>query len=697
MCGLTAILSLHGEAGCQCNNDVHNESPKDLSQQMDESLELIKHRGPDARKQWFSTDNRVGLGHARLSIIDLSHAGDQPFHNTEETVHAVVNGELYDHEKYREELGHEYNFKGNSDCEVVLALYQHYGISFVSKLRGEFALILWDAKRKMLFAARDRYGIKSLYYTVVNGKLLVATEMKSFLPFGWEPEWDVDNLLQKGWLWNNSMYFKGVRRLEPGQYLISQDYGLPEVKTYWNLDYPDKWTPCHQTEEEIVLKLRELLIESVRLRLHADVQVGIYLSGGLDSSAIAGITAHLIKQGEVLGNDHSGDASRMDCYTIRFGEGSGVDESDIAQRTADWLGVDLHPVTMTEDEIAARLEDTVWFTETPIPDVNGMGRVAVGELAHSHGKKVILTGEGSDEHFGGYPDMLSKMFLEPDLSWPPFPFEMPDSSKEFEEGREAIPPAVDSPASTKRMLNNSSVFARVNSFYNLPFAQWTAKHAEWDLETIFAEHFGAQILSYIAEKWHPLHSASYQWTKSIMVNYILRYIGDGADMVHQIETRPPFLDHHVTEFANQIPPSLKIRYDPVNKVLREKYILREAVRPFVTEEIMNRTKRAYLGPSTFKEGGPLHQSVKRLLTEENVKRLGFVDWDQLQGHIVKGFHDGDQRCFRSTLFVAQLVVLSQRFGVRTATDTLQSEAGAVSLDWQQITRPMAMFQPRSSL
>jgi asparagine synthase (glutamine-hydrolysing) len=278
-------------------------------------------------------------------------------------------------------------------------------------------------------------------------------------------------------------------------------------------------------------------------------------------------------------------------------------------------------------------------------------------------------GEGSDEHFGGYPDMLSKIFLEPDHSYPPPPFEMPDSSKLFEAGREAIPPPYPSPASTKRMLNNSSVFPRVNSFYNMPFAPWTAKYAiDNDLETAFAEHFGAQTLANISEKWHPLHSASYQWTKSIMVNYILRYIGDGADMVHQIETRPPFLDHHVTEFANQIPPSLKIRYDPINKVLREKYILREAMKPFVTDEIMDRTKRAYLGPSVYKEDGPLCQAVQKLVTEENVKRLGFVDWNQVQDHVTKGFRDGDQKCFRSSLFVAQLVVLSQRFGVKTATD-----------------------------
>lgn len=219
------------------------------------------------------------------------------------------------------------------------------------------------------------------------------------------------------------------------------------------------------------------------------------------------------------------------------------------------------------------------------------------------------------------------------------------------------------------MLNDSSIFARVNSFYTFPLASATVESEEPDPETAFAEHLGARTLSNISEKWHPLNSASYQWTKSILANYILRYIGDGADMVYQIETRPPFLDHQVTEYANRIPPSLKIRYDPVKNDLREKYILREAMRPFITDEVMNRTKRAYLGPSNYRENGPLLRVVKSLLTEDNVNKLGFVDWDRLQEHIVKGFRDGDPRCFRSSLFVAQLVVLSQRFGVKIAKAT----------------------------
>jgi asparagine synthase (glutamine-hydrolysing) len=156
---------------------------------------------------------RPGFGHVRLSIVDLSPGGNQPFHDSRGEVHAVVNGELYGHEEYRAALGNEFDFKGHSDCEIAIALYQHYGLSFLSHLRGEFALVLWDAKRQLFFAARDRYGAKSLYYTFVNGQLLVATEMKSFLAFGWQPQWCTRSIREKTWHHHSATFFKGVRKV----------------------------------------------------------------------------------------------------------------------------------------------------------------------------------------------------------------------------------------------------------------------------------------------------------------------------------------------------------------------------------------------------------------------------------------------------------------------------------------------------
>ncbi|KAK5682848.1 hypothetical protein LTS12_029201, partial [Elasticomyces elasticus] len=317
---------------------------------------------------------------------------DQPFHDSRGDVHAVVNGELYGHESYREALAKDFEFKGRSDCEIVIALYQHYGLSFLSHLRGEFALVLWDAKRQLFFAARDRYGVKSLFYTVANGRLLVATEMKAFLAFGWQPEWCIRSLRNNTWQGPSATFFKGVRKVQAGNYLISQHYGPVEQVPFWDLDYPDKTVLETRTEDEMIEGVRERLLEAVRIRLRADVPVGVFLSGGIDSSAIAGIVAHLIREeGARLGSDDSKDASRLECFTVQFDKDTGIDESDIARRTTEWLGVDFHPIHMDEPAMASRLEDVVWYSECPLPDVNGMGRLAMAQKAHERGLKVVLT------------------------------------------------------------------------------------------------------------------------------------------------------------------------------------------------------------------------------------------------------------------------------------------------------------------
>ncbi|KAE8146749.1 hypothetical protein BDV25DRAFT_161879 [Aspergillus avenaceus] len=671
MCGLTAFINIDGNT--TCDNCVNNEPT--LEKQLEESLDLVNHRGPDARGRWFSPDHRVGLGHVRLSIIDLSPAGNQPFHDSEGAIHAIVNGELYDYEKYRAELAHEFEFKGNSDCEIVIALYRHYGLSFLSKLRGEFALVLYDEKRKLFLVARDRYGVKSLYYTMIGGRLFIATEMKSFLPFGWKPEWDITSIRERTWVCDTNMFFKGVYRLSPGQYMVSRNFMPPEIKTYWDLDYPNKNAVCTQSEEEIIEKVRKLMLESVRLRLRADVEVGIFLSGGLDSSAIAGMVTKLVQEGTHFGADSSGNRSKVTCYTVQFDKDSGWDESEIAQRTAEWLGVEYHPISLDEEAIASRLEDTVWYSEVPGSQVNGMGRLALAELAHAHGKKVVLTGEGSDEHFAGYSDLLPNLILEPDYSWPSsleFQTSMKETLSAAEEKNAVLRILAQSkvPESTVRMLNNTTLCQRMGSAAagGVEFSPWTDQFMPRDPGTVLAEGFDGQTLSKIAEKWHPLHSAEYQWTKSILANLILRYIGDNIDMVYQVESRPAFLDHHVTEYANTIPPSLKIKYDPATRTFREKHILREAMKPFITEEIYNRTKQPFLGPLMYKENGPVHKALERLLTEENINQLGFFDWDVVHDSLVKAFRDRDALSFQKALGVAQYVVLGQRFGVKKAQD-----------------------------
>jgi asparagine synthase (glutamine-hydrolysing) len=286
----------------------------------------------------------------------------------------------------------------------------------------------------------------------------------------------------------------------------------------------------------------------------------------------------------------------------------------------------------------------------------------------------MSTGEGSDEHFGGYKDLSSDFLLESDPSWPSSPSEKEIAELAKNLKRFYATMAMDipftinrAPESTRRMLNNTSILTFLASVGRMPFAKWTDIYTVTAPETAQAETLDGRVRDAIANRWHPLHTAEYLFTKGFFSNLLLRYLGDNIDMVHHVETRPPFLDHHLTEYANGLPPSLKIKVSSSDGSLTEKYILREAVHPFVTEEIYTRQKKPYIGPTRFQENGPLHQLFLRLTSRENVDALGFVDWEETQENVRKAFVDKDSWSLRAAFSVCQFVVLSQRFGVARAT------------------------------
>lgn len=285
----------------------------------------------------------------------------------------------------------------------------------------------------------------------------------------------------------------------------------------------------------------------------------------------------------------------------------------------------------------------------------------------------VITGEGSDEHFGGYTSFQADALREADHSWLDPSFSDPERQKAFlaaEQQDDVTNFGGTTNArsdSTVRMLNNTNQGLRQSALTPLDFAAWAVKaYPDVNQETVIAESFNGQVRDAMANKWHPLHTAEYVWTKSTFPNILLRYIGDNVDMVHHVESRVPFLDHHVTEYANNIPPSLKIKYDPVEKKFNEKYILKQAMRPFITDEIYKRKKHPFIGPSQFKQGGPLHKVLARLVTKENVEQLGFLSWDKTKGLLDKAFVDKDRFAVRKAICVAQFVALGQRFGVKRA-------------------------------
>jgi asparagine synthase (glutamine-hydrolysing) len=249
--------------------------------------------------------------------VDLSHEAEQPFHDCDNYIHAVVTGELYGYERIRSDLiakGH--HFKSNCDSEIVVALYKEYGVSFLQQLRGEFALVLYDSRAQFLLAVGDRYGIKPLYYTVVEGRLLIASEAKAFLPFGWQPQWDVQSVRDNGWLCDRRTLFQKVNKVLPGQYLTCTSFEAVSQHKYWDCDYRNKHEVETRSVEEMIAGVRERLLDATRDRLRADVPVGIFLSGGIDSSAVAGMVKHLMEtEGARLGTSKN---HLINCFSIKF-------------------------------------------------------------------------------------------------------------------------------------------------------------------------------------------------------------------------------------------------------------------------------------------------------------------------------------------------------------------------------------------
>jgi len=332
---------------------------------------------------------------------------------------------------------------------------------------------------------------------------------------------------------------------------------------------------------------------------------------------------------------------------------------------------------MNEEELAKRFEDATWHCEHHNPDMNFVGKYALSEVPFENGFKVVLTGEGADENFGGYPSYLPDYLREPDHSWPQNTMSDEIRMKQcakWEEETASYYRSVGADADNRRscvaslQLNQITTVASMTAFAFTLFAPWTSCYGICDPRLTIANNVDGRVRDSIMDKWHPLHSAQYIWTKGHLTNIFLTCLGDRTEMAHSVEARTPFLDHTLTDFVNNIPPSMKIRYDPKEDRFIEKWILREAAKPFITKELYERKKHPYSAPTTWPRDGPLHQLMWKLVTKENVEELGFVDWKKCKTLVNRGFGDkGDPNAMRFTLLVAEWVTIGKRFGVRRAS------------------------------
>src|SRR5262245_9330187 len=599
MCGIVAMFSRRGPIDAQA---------------LQRATQRLHHRGPDGQRQWIAPHARVGLGHARLSIIDLV-TGDQPIANEDERLHIVVNGEFYDFQRVQRELeqsGHR--LRTRSDSEIALHLYEDLGPQCLHRLRGEFAFALWDESNQMLFAARDRFGIKPLYYAKVNGLLALASEAKALFAAGIQARWSQGGFAQCTSLMvpqQEASLFEGVHQVPPGHYLLATADDVRVVR-YWDFDYPPAESGRPRSDAEYAEAFRHELDEAVRIRLRADVPVGCYLSGGVDSCTVLGLAAR-----------HRSDPIRV--FTLAFDRAE-YDESAIAREMAERVGAEFHPIPIHQADLADDFADAVWHSETTCFNAHGVAKFALSRAVRQAGYKVVLTGEGSDEILAGYPHFRRDMLLYDNQGQDPATVRrlLADLQSANPVSRGLLLPDGQSIslASVQRVLGftpswleayGTTAF-KMRALYSDGFA---AAVAERDPYRGFLN--GLDVRGQLAGR-PPVHQALYLWAKASLPNYVLTVLGDRMEMAHSIEGRVAFLDHHVVELVRSLPVAQKIRGTT------EKYVLREAARPVLTDTVYNRHKHPFTSPPVaFNPNERLHALVQDTLRGPVLASLPFFE------------------------------------------------------------------------
>ena len=639
MCGIAAILSRQAPV-----------APATIER----ATRSLYHRGPDGQRHWISADGRVALGHARLSIIDLA-TGDQPIASEDERTRIIVNGEFYDFEAIQHELergGHR--LRTRSDSEIALHLYEDIGLQCVHRLRGEFAMVLWDERNRTMVAVRDRFGIKPLFYAWHDDALYLASEVKALFAAGVPARWDTDAVshsIEYGGPQTSTLY-DGVRQVPPGHYLIATDRHI-QLHQYWDFNYRAAADVRQRPADEYVAEFRHALEEAVRLRLRADVPVGCYLSGGLDSCAVIGLAAR-----------HHPDPIRA--FTLTF-DRPDYDEEREAREMATRVGAEFHPIPIGQDDLADHLADAVHQAEAFCLNAHGVAKYLLSRAVRDAGYKVVITGEGSDEILGGYAHFRRDMLMYNREG------QDPTALAAMLQQLEALNPVSRGlllPHGTSKPLDHVK---RRLGFIPSWMETFSARSAKMDdlFSTDFAQRSGSResysaLLNELDVRGQlagrdPVHQSLYLWSKTILPSYILTTLGDRMEMAHSVEGRVPFLDHYVVEV---------IRSQPVNQKINgvtEKYVLREAVRDVVTDTVYRRQKHPFLSPpATLNPQGKLNALVQDTLRGTTLASLPFFDQKNVVDLLDRlGAMDEGSRVANDQILMilVSACVLQERFGL----------------------------------
>ena len=589
--------------------------------------QTIVHRGPD--DEGFYLWENVGLGMRRLSIIDL-HTGQQPVSNEDRTLWIVYNGEIYNYRELRDELakrGHV--FRSRSDTETIVHLFEEFGSGCVQQLRGMYAFALWDQRRRRLLLARDRLGIKPIYYTVTGGSFVFASEIKALLDFpGVRCEINrkiLPEYLAFGYLAGADTFFDGVRCLPPGHLLEIDESGDVRVEQYW--DVPLSAKDDSQPSGYYVQRYRELFEESVSAHLISDVPLGVLLSGGLDSSAVAAVATR--------------QRGPLQTFSVGYRE-TPYNELPYARAVASHLGSIHHEVLLGPEEFFAALPKLVWHEDKPLAWPSSVSLYFVSKLAREH-VTVVLTGEGSDETLAGYERYaLTVWNARLDGIYRKF---VPSALREWVRGTIAGSNVLR--GNIRRKLQHTFAGRNGRAWESLYFDNFLCAFSEQQQRALLAEdaEAGAAYANALAF-WNKssgdiLGQMLYTDMKTYLVELLMKQ--DRMSMATSLESRVPFLDHVLVEYAAQIPARLNLGF------VNGKRILKAAMKDLLPKAILDRRKMGFPTPWKSWLTGSYSQRVEQLLTEPRTQARELFRPETIQQMLWEhraGRHDHADRLWR---------------------------------------------------
>ena len=590
MCGIVGILNAGGQPV--------------LLEELHWMSRAIAHRGPD--DDGYYLNKGVGLGMRRLSIIDLT-TGRQPISNEDGTVWAVFNGEIYNYRELRTQLeqnGHW--FSTTTDTETIVHLYEDRGPECVQELRGMFSFAIWDERKQELLIARDRLGIKPLYYTEINRQFVFASEMKAILQlpgFQRNIDWGaLNHLFTFLSTAESDSILEGIHKLKPGHLLIASPNGKTRIRQYWDVQFEPDVT---LTEESCKEQLLELLDDSVRSHLVSDVPVGAFLSGGIDSSAVV---ARMVQT----------TSARVQTFSIGFSEGP-FDELQFAQMIATRFDTDHHELVLEPNALDI-LEDLIWYLDEPFGDSSAIPTFMVSKMA-SERVKVVLSGDGGDELFAGYDKYAvegreRRYGLLPSVA-----------RKVLGAAARALPGGIPG----RRFLRHMSLSGTdryLDAFTLFPMEEKRKLFRNEAFE-ILSLHDPRQSKLHCLDRQdgHWLSALQYLDLKSYLPLDILTKV-DRMSMAHSLEVRVPLLDHKLVEFAARIPPQLVFQGGV------RKYIFKRAMAELLPSEVIDKPKQGFAVPLGSWFRGGLENVVREVLLSETMRRRGIFSPEYIE-HLLK--------------------------------------------------------------